>query len=175
MSKTVIYMCDRCETKIVRTYEKAGGRRVQFYRFQEINEGSTNFDAFFPDIKRDLCETCSDDLRDWLCDNTDGYHTFGELYEYRRVYHAWACRAWVQAGYPVVKSKRHGNGDTCFGGGWFIVSAQLPTGQVTNHYEMGYWDEFDVPEVDKAPEWDGHSPQDAAERIRDALTIKEEA
>lgn len=100
---------------------------------------------------------------------SDGYHTFDELYRYRMIYHAWAVRAWQQAGYPVVKSHRHSDGESCFGGGWFIVSAQLPTGQVSNHYEDEYWDLFDCPEVEKAPEWDGHTPQQAADRIETAL------
>ena len=104
---------------------------------------------------------------------SDGYHTFDELYRYRMIYHAWAVRAWQQAGYPVVKSRRHSDGEPCFGGGWFIVSAQLPTGQVSNHYEDKYWDLFDCPEVGKAPDWDGHTPQQAADRIQNAL--KEEA
>ncbi|MCO6558507.1 MAG: hypothetical protein J6575_03605 [Bifidobacterium sp.] len=66
---------------------------------------------------------------------SDGYHTFGELYRYRMIYHAWACRAWMAEGWKVVKSRRHHDGGKCFGGGWFIVSVQLPTGQVSNHYE----------------------------------------
>ena len=100
---------------------------------------------------------------------SDGYHTFDELYRYRMIYHAWAVREWQQVGYPVVKSHRHSDGESCFGGGWFIVSAQLPTGQVSNHYEDEYWDLFDCPEVEKAPEWDGHTPQQAADRIETAL------
>ena len=100
---------------------------------------------------------------------SDGYHTFDELYRYRMIYHAWAIKAWQQAGWPVVKSHRHHDGDLCFGGGWFIVSAQLPSGQVSNHYEDKYWDLFNCPEVEMAPEWDGHTPQQAADRIERAL------
>lgn len=162
MSRTIIYECDKCGTEIASDREKVGGRKIQFYRFQEMNEGPTNFDAFFPDVKYDLCEPCTENLRGWLNNQTASYH-------------AWACRAWVQAGYPVVKSKRHQDGEKCFGGGWFVVSAQLPTGQVTSHCEMDFWDLFDVPEVDRAPEWDGHSPYIAAERIRDALTTREKS
>lgn len=98
-------------------------------------------------------------------DISDGYHTFGELYRYRMLYNAYAVRDWMSRGYPVVKSHRHNTGEEPFGGGWFVVSAQLPTGQVTNHYENEYWDLFQCPEVDKAPEWDGHTPNDAADRM----------
>ena len=100
---------------------------------------------------------------------SDGYHTFDELYRYRMLYHAWAVKAWRQKGWTVVKSHRHHDGEQCLGGGWFIVSAQLPSGQVSNHYEDQYWDLFDCPAVDRAPEWDGHTPQQAADRIERAL------
>jgi len=68
--------------------------------------------------------------------------------------------------YDVHKSKRHSDGEECFGGGWFIVMAELPTGQISNHYEMKYWDYFKVPEKEKANKWDGHTPQEAAERLK---------
>jgi len=94
---------------------------------------------------------------------SDGYHTFNELYYYRMLYNAaffnLLPKEWVH------KSKRHHTGEECFGGGWFIVMANLPTGQISNHYELKYWDLFKVPEKEIADEWDGHSPQEAAERL----------
>lgn len=100
---------------------------------------------------------------------SDGYHTFAELYQYRMLYNAWAIRAWLQAGYTVVKSDRHSDGELCFGGKNFVVHAELPTGQVSNHYADEYWDLFDCPTVEKEPEYDGHTPQSAAVRIEQAL------
>lgn len=100
---------------------------------------------------------------------TDGHHTFGELYEYRMLYNAHAARGWFTAGIPVVKSWRHHDGEECFGGGWFIVTATLPTGQVSNHYKAEHWGLFNVPEVRVAPVWDGHTPREAAIRLRLAL------
>lgn len=100
---------------------------------------------------------------------SDGYHTHRELYDYRMLYNAHAARGWVASGIPVVKSWRHDDGEECFGGGWFIVTATLSTGQVSNHYKAEYWDLFAVPEVDLPPEYDGHTPQDAADRLRAAL------
>lgn len=94
---------------------------------------------------------------------SDGYHTFNELYYYRMLYNAaffnLLPKEWVH------KSKRHHTGEECFGGGWFIVMAELPTGQISNHYEMKYWDCFNIPEKEKANVWDGHTPQEAAERL----------
>ena len=69
---------------------------------------------------------------------SDGYHTFNELYYYRMLYNAAFFNSlpkeWVH------KSKRHHTGEECFGGGWFIVIANLPTGQISNHYELKDWD-----------------------------------
>lgn len=100
---------------------------------------------------------------------SDGYHTHNELYEYRMLYNAHAAKGWFRAGIPVVKSWRHSDGELCFGGGWFVVSAQLPTGQVTNHYEAKDWELFQIPEVELPPAYDGHSPADVAKRLREDL------
>ncbi|WDH77899.1 hypothetical protein PTQ19_10235 [Microbacterium esteraromaticum] len=104
---------------------------------------------------------------------SDGHHTFDELYEYRMLYNAHAAHGWLAAGIPVVKSWRHSRGELCFGGGWFIVTATLPTGQVSNHYSAEHWDLFTVPAVDLPPEYDGHTPADAAGRLRDAAVFEQ--
>ena len=102
---------------------------------------------------------------------SDGFHTFDELYEFRLLYHAHAVRAWLDAGYSVVRSWKHHDGEPCFEGGWFIVVAQLPTGQVSNHYRAESWSLFgDVPEAEAAPVWDGHRTTDVARRLRALLS-----
>jgi len=104
---------------------------------------------------------------------SDGYHTFNELYYYRMLYNAaffnLLPKNWVH------KSKRHHTGEECFGGGWFIVMANLPTGQISNHYELKDWDLFKVPEKEFADEWDGHTPQEAADRLRKYLQQEQPA
>lgn len=99
---------------------------------------------------------------------SDGYHTFDELYEFRKVYNATLFNEWaIQGKYNVHKSIRHHDGEECFGGGWFIVVAILPSGQISNHYEMKDWDLFDIPTHDKALyEFDGHTPQDVITRLK---------
>lgn len=52
------------------------------------------------------------------------------------------------------------------GGRWFIVTATLPTGQISNHYENKEWDLFRCKEVEKAPEWDGHTSKDVLNRLK---------
>lgn len=94
---------------------------------------------------------------------SDGYHTFNELYRYRVLYNAAFFNLLPKE--LVHKSKRHHDGEECFGGGWFIVMANLPTGQISNHYELKDWDLFQIPEKFTAEEWDGHTPQEAADRL----------
>lgn len=94
-------------------------------------------------------------------ETSDGYHTFNELYHHRAVLFSvivamFSDRAW--------KSKRHADG-TMYDG-MFIVGIDTPDGQATYHYDLGpYWDMFRCKEVDYAPEWDGHTPEQAIERI----------
>lgn len=102
---------------------------------------------------------------------SDGYHTFNELYYYRMLYNAaffnMLPKEWVH------KSKKHHDGEDCFGGGWFIVMANLPTGQISNHYELKDWDLFQIPEKEVADKWDGHTPQEAADRLHKYLLEKQ--
>ena len=99
---------------------------------------------------------------------SDGYHTFGELYEFRKVYNAALFNDWANRGVNQVhKSWKHFDGELCFNGGWFIVVAILPTGQVSNHYEAKDWDLFQCHESETAMyEFDGHSPNDVLNRLK---------
>lgn len=116
-----------------------------------------------------------------VTENTsDGYHTFKELYEFRKLYNATLFNEWANGWshgfavkYDVHKSKKHHDGEKCFGGGWFIVMAQTPSGQISNHYELKDWDLFNVPEKERANEWDGHTAKDVIIRLK-SLSTKEE-
>lgn len=100
-------------------------------------------------------------------DISDGYHTFNELYEFRKVYNAVLFNQWAKQGiFNVHKSKKHHDGELCFGGGWFIVSASLPAGQISNHYELKNWDLFKCEERETADIWDGHTAQDVIKRLK---------
>lgn len=126
-----------------------------------------------PTIWRHVACPESADERDRLTANPrDDYHTMDELYEYRMLYNALAANAMPDR---AVKSWRHSDGEECFGGGWFVVYLNLSTGQVSNHYKAEHWDLFRVPETQCAPEWDGHTPADAADRLRRALGIESES
>jgi hypothetical protein len=100
---------------------------------------------------------------------SDGYHSFNELYEFRKIYNASLFNEWAKFDIPkynVHKSIRHFDGEYCFGGGWFIVVAVLPNGQISNHYELKDWDLFKIPAKDKALfEFDGHTSKDVIDRL----------
>jgi len=103
---------------------------------------------------------------------SDGYHTFNDLYEFRKAYNAALFNEWAAGGKcSVHKSWRHHNNELCFGGGWFIVVAVLPQGQISNHYEAKDWDLFAVPEVERVLfEFDGHTGADVVERLKTYTT-----
>lgn len=101
---------------------------------------------------------------------SDSYHTFHELYDFRRAYNAALVNTHA---YPCIKSHRHSDGELCFGGGWFVVQMQLPTGQISNHYEDKHWDEFDCEERECADPWDGHTEKDVLERLRGCRNLSQ--
>lgn len=118
---------------------------------------------------------------------SDGYHTFRDLYDIRLAYNVALFNEWgsqitirkeacwggdikptnIEVKYNVHKSWKHHDGEECFGGGWFIVTAMLPSGQISNHYEAKYWDLFKIPETEKALfPFDGHTTKDVIERLK---------
>lgn len=102
---------------------------------------------------------------------SDGYHTFNELYHFRMLYNAALFNEWAAKGiHSVHKSHCHHDGKECFGGGWFIVCAMLPGGQISNHYENKHWDLFKIPAPETALwEYDGHTSIDVTNRLTSFL------
>ena len=94
-------------------------------------------------------------------DTSDGFHTFNELYHHRAVLFSFIVTCFPGASW---KSRQHHDG-TMYDG-MFIVGIETPWGQSTYHCELDpYWDMFPCQELDRAPEWDGHTPDQAIERI----------
>ncbi len=97
---------------------------------------------------------------------SDGFHTFNELYEHRHALFMALCRVLrthVEA--SVWKSKLHDDG--VMYRGHFIMGCrfnELET--ITYHLPLKYWDKcwFAV-ELEKAPEWDGHTSDDVINRL----------
>jgi hypothetical protein len=92
---------------------------------------------------------------------SDGYYTFNELYHHRAVLFSVICNMFPKRAW---KSLQHADGSMF--DGMFIVGIETPEGQATYHYDIEpYWDMFDVEELEQAPELDGHTPDDAINRI----------
>ena len=102
-------------------------------------------------------------------DTSDGYHTFNELYHHRAVLFSVICNARPDIAW---KSKKHHDGSMY--DDMFIVGIDTPEGQATYHYDIEpYWGIFHVKELEFAPEWDGHTPDEAIRRIG-TLTLPNE-
>ena len=94
---------------------------------------------------------------------SDGYHTFDELYHHRAILFSVICNTYPELAW---KSKQHHDPAQPMYDGMFIVGIQTPEGQATYHYDVEpYWDMFRVKELETAPEWDGHTPDEAIHRI----------
>jgi len=99
----------------------------------------------------------------------DQYHTIHELYKHRMALNIALFRAWnfISQDFPeyqIMRSKLHNDG-TMFEG-YFIVMALTPKGQISYHYKLKHWDDFDfLSEVDKTPKWDGHGSIEVIKRL----------
>lgn len=100
-----------------------------------------------------------DELRNQV---SDGYHSFGELYDHRIMLFITLCRAT----YGSWRSLYHS--DETKLEGWFIMGiGKNPGEQITYHIPEKYWKETsDILTLNKAPNWDGHNSADVLERLK---------
>lgn len=107
---------------------------------------------------------------------SDGYHTFGELYEHRITNFVVLCRqiagemsriSGKNPRYKVWRSIKHSDGELAFGGTWFVLGIGEAAGeQITYHLPIEAWDKTEFAEtLLTAPEWDGHTSSDVLERL----------
>lgn len=98
---------------------------------------------------------------------SDGYHTFGELYEHRIALFIVLCRFIYNDEYTehtVWKSRKHSDGTEWEG--WFIAGIDNKKGeQISYHLPIEKWDLLKIHVRAKAPVWDGHTPNDVIERL----------
>src|SRR5438105_4296320 len=105
---------------------------------------------------------------------SDGYHTFEDLYEHRHILFIALCKFAKTINtetdhliYPVWCSVLHSDGTKY--DDWFILGIGKDKGkQITYHLPARFWNEVcEFAEVlEKAPEWDGHTPQDVLTRLK---------
>ena len=92
---------------------------------------------------------------------SDGYHTFGELYEHR-------CTLFValMKTNPEISWRAENNDDGSNFEGWFVAGMHLPTGDISYHIPMKMWDLLDnIKTTINAPKFDGHTSNDVVDRL----------
>lgn len=94
---------------------------------------------------------------------SDGSHTMNELYDHRITLFIALCKFIDR---KVWRSELHHDGKGYEG--WFILGIDKEVGkQITYHLPMSRWEETSFAEtLDRAPEWDGHTPADVLERLK---------
>ncbi len=92
----------------------------------------------------------------------DGYHTLNELYEHRHALFIALCRHLSAWGW---RSRLHADGSMF--DGWFVMGLCVNAGdQISYHLPLRLWDMTNfVRTLDRAPEWDGHTPTDVIRRL----------
>lgn len=94
-------------------------------------------------------------------DVSDGFHTFGDLYEHRIALYLALLRE-LGTGW---RSRLHADGSAFEG--WFLVGVTLPTGAITYHLPERDWEETAwLTTLERAPAWDGHTADDVVVRLR---------
>lgn len=108
---------------------------------------------------------------------SDGYHTFEELYDHRITLFIALCgsisamdvvseRMGMKTRISTWRSKLHSDGSAY--DGWFIMGiGKVPGQQISYHLPLSRWEETSFVEtLEKAPEFDGHTPDDVLNRIK---------
>lgn len=103
---------------------------------------------------------------------SDGYHSFGELYEHRIVNYIAILRiifdrdVRLRRPWHMWRSKMHSDGSSW--DGWFILGIYTePDQQITYHLPIEKWDECSFAQtLERAPEYDGHTSEDVIKRIK---------
>lgn len=112
-------------------------------------------------------------LKNDIGEFSDGYHSFNELYHHRTILFSVICNQHPDLAW---KSLHHHDPNEPMYDGMFIVGIDTPTGQATYHCDIDpYWDMFNIPELDRAPEWDGHTPDDAIQRISTIVPVENDS
>lgn len=95
---------------------------------------------------------------------SDGYHTFGELYEHRIRLYIQICKLLKEHCWFSLK---HNDGSSMEG--WFVMGLFQEKGkQITYHLPIKFLKEVSEfsQELSKSPEFDGHSSTDVLNRLK---------
>lgn len=98
---------------------------------------------------------------------SDGYHTFDELYEHR--IHLFLALMKLRPDISWIAQKHN---DGSFMTGWFIAGMCLPSGQITYHLPLRFWEvarNLGVKTLEVGLKWDGHTSADVLKRLANFL------
>lgn len=168
-ARVILWTC-RCGKELQNAVDKCAAYEIHF---EAINENLPDIiEAFGTDSRKIFANEYWDDkgVHFPIAETSDGYHTFNELYHHRAILFKALCDVYCESAW---KSKQHHDG-TMYDK-MFVVGIDTPMGQATYHYDIEpYWDMFDVKELEKAPEWDGHTPAEALTRISCLATTQDD-
>jgi hypothetical protein len=100
---------------------------------------------------------------------SDGYHTFGELYNHRIILYIALCKQLSKDNtYNVWRSEKHSDGS--YYEGWFIMGVEYNGLQISYHINMSYWEQTNFAKIlDLGLPWDGHTSEDVLKRISEII------
>ncbi|MCG7931938.1 MAG: hypothetical protein N0E44_18045 [Candidatus Thiodiazotropha lotti] len=102
---------------------------------------------------------------------SDGYHTFGELYDHRCLLFVVLMRS-----NPELSWRANNHHDGTMLENWFVAGMHLPTGDITYHLPVDMWNLLDgvnIATMNRGPEWDGHTANDVLQRLKDWCDTKD--
>lgn len=103
-------------------------------------------------------------------DVSDGYHTFGELYDHRN--HLFIA---LMRSNPAISWRANTQDDGEDYPNWFIAGMHLPTGDISYHLPVWMWEMIDgcgIATTNRAPKWDGHTPADVVKRMEEWIELQ---
>lgn len=102
---------------------------------------------------------------------SDGWHTFGELYEHRITLFITLMKL-----LPKLSWRANNHDDGTMFEGWFVAGIHLPTGDITYHLPAEKWMDLDglgIATTNCAPKWDGHTSDDVLLRLKQFVKLKD--
>lgn len=138
------------------------GKRKYFWadRGSELEKAILDKAAETPEERRrkNICEAAGVSE---IGEVSDGFHTFGDLYEQRTVLFAALLRR-----HPGKAWKTRQDSTGMSSKGWFIAGIDTQEGNFTYHCEEKYWPLFECQEIPQA-RFDGHTAKDVYRLLND--------
>jgi hypothetical protein len=91
---------------------------------------------------------------------SDGYHTFGELYDHRNLLFLNLAIANSAIAFKTWLNNKKEAWD-----GWFILGINTEFGQITYHLPEQFWVAAKVKEIECNSDYDGHTSEDVCCRL----------